>query len=111
MEAVAAMLTRVGIRADVEAMPWSAYSSRQYTGGERGLSAFSVSLIGFGTANGETMSQHWMLLHARNTDRGGQDRCGQRNDAPSTPPALPRSPSGRRNGAGRSQASTWAVAS
>ncbi len=67
-EAVGAMLTRIGIRTEVEAQPWSVYSSKQYVGGERGLSAFSASLIGFGTATGETMSQHWMLVHARNKE-------------------------------------------
>jgi peptide/nickel transport system substrate-binding protein len=65
-EAVGAMLTRIGIRTEVEAQPWAVYSSKQYVGGERGLSAFSASLIGFGTATGETMSQHWMLVHSRN---------------------------------------------
>jgi peptide/nickel transport system substrate-binding protein len=67
-EAVGAMLTRIGIRTEVEAQPWAVYSSKQYVGGERGLSAFSASLIGFGTATGETMSQHWMLVHARNKE-------------------------------------------
>lgn len=67
-EAVGAMMTRAGIRTEVEAQPWSVYSSKQYVGGERGLSAFSASLIGFGTATGETMSQHWMLLHVRNKE-------------------------------------------
>jgi peptide/nickel transport system substrate-binding protein len=67
-EAIGAMMTRIGIRTEVEAQPWSVYSSKQYVGGERGLSAFSASLIGFGTATGETMSQLWMLLHVRNKE-------------------------------------------
>jgi peptide/nickel transport system substrate-binding protein len=67
-EAIGAMLTRIGIRTDVEAQPWAVYSSKQYVGGERGLSAFSASLIGFGTATGETMSQLWMLVHTKNKE-------------------------------------------
>lgn len=67
-EAMAGMLNRIGIRTQVDSMPWAVYAGKQYVGGERGLSAFSASLIGFGTATGETMSQLWMLLHVRNKE-------------------------------------------
>jgi peptide/nickel transport system substrate-binding protein len=69
LEAVAAMLTRIGIRTEVQAMPWAVYAGKQMGGGERQTPAFSVTLYGFGTATGETMSQHWMLLHTQNKER------------------------------------------
>ena len=69
IETVAAMLTRVGIKSKVVTMPRATYFSRQKGGGELGAPEFSVTLYGFGTATGETMSQLWMLLHAENPER------------------------------------------
>ena len=69
MEAVAQMWTRLGIKTGVESVPSSTYFSRKGGGGERGTPEFSISLDGFGTATGETMSQHWMLLHQTNRER------------------------------------------
>jgi peptide/nickel transport system substrate-binding protein len=68
-EAIGAMLTRIGIRTDVQALPWQVFAGQQMGGGERGVPAYSVTLYGFGTATGETMSQHWMLLHTKNPER------------------------------------------
>ena len=69
LQAVASMITRIGLRCEVDAMPWAIYGGKQMGGGERGLPAFSATLYGFGTATGETMSQLWMLLHTRNPER------------------------------------------
>lgn len=63
VEAVAQMWTRLGIQAKVETLPSSTYFTRRDNGGERGTPEFSALLGGFGTATGETMSQHWMLVH------------------------------------------------
>jgi peptide/nickel transport system substrate-binding protein len=68
-EAIGAMLSRIGIRTEVQALPWQVFAGQQMGGGERGLPAYSVTLYGFGTATGETMSQHWMLLHTVNKER------------------------------------------
>lgn len=63
IETVAQMWTRLGIQTKVETMPASTYFTRRDSGGERGTPEFSALLGGFGTATGETMSQHWMLVH------------------------------------------------
>ncbi len=63
VEAVAQMWSRLGIQAKVETLPSSTYFTRRDSGGERGTPEFSALLGGFGTATGETMSQHWMLVH------------------------------------------------
>jgi len=69
LEAAAAMLTRIGIRTQAEALPWAVFGAKQMAGGDRRTPAYSVTLYGFGTATGETMSQHWMLLHTTNKER------------------------------------------
>lgn len=68
-EALGAMLTRIGIRTEVVVQPWQVFAGQQMGGGERGVPAYSATLYGFGTATGETMSQHWMLLHTVNKER------------------------------------------
>ncbi len=68
-QAVGGMLTRIGIRTDVETLPWAIYAAKQMKGGDHGTPAYSVDLYGFGTATGETMSQLWMLVHATNPQR------------------------------------------
>ena len=68
-EALGAMLTRIGIKVEVVAQPWQVFAGQQMGGGERGVPAYSATLYGFGTATGETMSQHWMLLHTVNKER------------------------------------------
>ena len=62
-EALGSMLSRVGIQTEVVTLPRAVYFTRMGTGGERTTPEFSVFLVGFGTATGETMSQHWMLAH------------------------------------------------
>ena len=63
-EAIASMLTRVGIKTELVTMPKAVFFGRATSGGERKTRGFSLSMMGFGTATGETMSQHWMLVHA-----------------------------------------------
>ena len=62
-EAVAAMLTRAGIKTELVTMPKAIYFAKSRAGGDRKTPGFSMSMMGFGTATGETMSQHWMLVH------------------------------------------------
>ncbi len=68
-EAIGAMLSRIGIRTEVQTLPWQVFAGKQMGGGDRGQPAYSMTLYGFGTATGETMSQHWMLLHTANKER------------------------------------------
>ncbi len=69
LQAVAAMLTRIGIQCQVEALPWAVFGSKYMLGGPGNTPAYTATLSGFGTATGETMSQLWMLLHTRNKER------------------------------------------
>ncbi len=69
LQAVASMITRIGLRCEVSALPWAIFGGNQMTGGPGGIPAYSATLYGFGTATGETMSQLWMLLHTRNKER------------------------------------------
>lgn len=69
-EAIAGMLTRIGIETEVVTMPPTAYFTRRQEGGPRGTPEFSVILGGFGTATGETMSQMWMLMHTTDKEKG-----------------------------------------
>ncbi len=69
LQAVASMITRIGIQCQVDVMPWAIFGGKQMVGGPGGIPAFTVTLYGFGTATGETMSQLWMLLHTRNKER------------------------------------------
>ncbi|OFW39070.1 MAG: hypothetical protein A3J29_05560 [Acidobacteria bacterium RIFCSPLOWO2_12_FULL_67_14b] len=62
-QAIAGMLTRVGIKTEVTTFPKAVYFSKAHQGGERKTPGFSFFMLGFGTATGETMSQHWMLVH------------------------------------------------
>ena len=62
-EAIAAMLTRAGIKTELVTMPKAVYFAKARNGGANKTPGFSMSMMGFGTATGETMSQHWMLVH------------------------------------------------
>ena len=50
-------------------MPSATYFSRRDSGGERKTPEFSALLGGFGTATGETMSQHWMLVRTTEKEK------------------------------------------
>ena len=69
LEAIAQMWTQVGVDTTVEAIPAATYFTRRENGGERGTPEFSALLGGFGTATGETMSQHWMLVHTTDKEK------------------------------------------
>jgi peptide/nickel transport system substrate-binding protein len=62
-EAIAQMLTRVGIETSVETMPKSVYFKRAAGGGIDKTPEFSFTLIGWGAATGEASSPLKSLLH------------------------------------------------
>lgn len=55
-EAIAQMLTRIGIDTAVETMPRSVYFSRASSGGADGTPEFSFILVGWGAGSGEASS-------------------------------------------------------
>lgn len=67
-QAIAQMLTRVGIETQVETMPRSVYFGRA-TGDENG-SEFSLMLVGWGSGTGEASSPLRALLATKNPDTG-----------------------------------------
>ena len=67
-QAVAQMLTRVGIKTEVETMPSSVFYKR-VTGDAQG-SEFSFFLVGYGSATGESSSPLRSLLHTIDKERG-----------------------------------------
>lgn len=80
-QAIAQMLTRVGITTEVETMPRSVYFGRA-TGNENG-SEFSLMLVGWGSGTGEASSPLRALLHTRNDETGlGRTNRGRFSSAP-----------------------------
>ena len=80
-QAIAQMLTRVGIETAVETMPRSVYFGRA-TGGDDG-SEFSLMLVGWGSGTGEASSPLRALLHTRNDETGlGRTNRGRYSSAP-----------------------------
>ncbi len=69
-EAIAQMLTRIGIETAVETMPRSVYFGRASKGGEGGLPEFSFILVGWGAGSGEASSPLRSLIHTYDADRG-----------------------------------------
>ena len=83
IQAIAAMLTRVGIKTEVVTQPKAVYFGKARNGGERKTPAFSFAMVGFGTATGETMSQHWMLIHTEDKDKSlGHTNWGRYSNNP-----------------------------
>jgi len=68
-EAVAQMLTRVGIDTEVSTMPRSVYFKRASRGAD-GLPEFSFILVGWGSGTGEASSPLKALLHTYDKDKG-----------------------------------------
>ncbi len=68
-EAIAQMLTRVGIKTAVETMPKSVYFKRASRGAE-GEPEFSFILVGWGAGTGEASSPLKSLLHTYDKERG-----------------------------------------
>lgn len=69
-EAVAQMLTRVGIDTKVETMPRSVFFKRASRGGPDGTPEFSFILVGWGAGSGEASSPLKSLIHTYNKDAG-----------------------------------------
>ena len=69
-EAVAQMLTRVGIKTSVETMPKSVYFKRASRGGPNKMPEFSFVLVGWGAGTGEASSPLKSLLHTYDKAQG-----------------------------------------
>jgi peptide/nickel transport system substrate-binding protein len=69
-EAIAQMLTRVGIKTAVETMPKSVYFKRASRGGPNGTPEFSFILVGWGAGTGEASSPLKALLHTYDKSKG-----------------------------------------
>jgi peptide/nickel transport system substrate-binding protein len=81
-EAVAQMLTRVGIKTAVETMPKSVYFKRASRGGPNGTPEFSFILVGWGAGTGEASSPLKSLLHTYDKSRGmGASNRGRYSNA------------------------------
>lgn len=82
VEAVAQMLTRIGIETDVETMPRSTYFGRASRGAEGDLPEFSFILVGWGAGSGEASSPLRSLIHTFDKDAGfGASNRGRHSDA------------------------------
>lgn len=69
-EAVAQMLTRVGIKTQVETMPKAIYFKRASRGGPDKTPEFSFILVGWGAGTGEASSPLKSLLHTYDASKG-----------------------------------------
>lgn len=69
-EAIAQMLSRIGIRTAVETMPYSVYVPRATGGGPEGLSQFSMFLYGFGGQTGEASVALRSVVATYDKDKG-----------------------------------------
>ena len=70
VQAIAQMLTRVGIKSDVDTMTRSVYFKRASRGGPNDTPEFSFILVGWGAGTGEPSSPLRSLLHTYDKDRG-----------------------------------------
>ena len=69
-QAVAQMLTRIGIKTQVETMPKSVYFRSASRGGPNGEPKFSFILVGWGSGTGEPSSPLRSLIHTRDKENG-----------------------------------------
>ena len=69
-EAIAQMLTRIGIKTDVETMSRSVYFKRASRGGKDKMPEFSFILVGWGAGSGEASSPLKSLIHSYDKSRG-----------------------------------------
>ena len=69
-EAIAQMLTRIGIETAVETMPKAVYFKRASRGGPDGSPEFSFVLVGWGAGTGEASSPLKSLIHTYDKSRG-----------------------------------------
>ncbi|MDJ0897001.1 MAG: ABC transporter substrate-binding protein [Alphaproteobacteria bacterium] len=69
-EAIAQMLTRIGVKTAVETMPKAVYFKRASRGGPDSTPEFSFILVGWGAGTGEASSPLKSLLHTYDKERG-----------------------------------------
>ena len=70
VQAVAQMLTRIGIATEVETMPGTVFYKRASGGGPEDGSEFSFFLIGYGAATGEVSAALRNLVHSFDKSKG-----------------------------------------
>ena len=81
-EAVAQMLTRVGLKMEVQTMPKAVYFKRASRGGPNKTPEFSFILVGWGSGTGEASSPLKSLLHTYDKSQGfGASNRGRHSDA------------------------------
>jgi len=68
-QAIAQMLTRIGIRTEVDAMPGSVFFSQASSGGPNRTPRYSLILLGFASGTGENASALRSLLGTVNAER------------------------------------------
>ena len=69
-EAIGQMLTRIGIKTQVETMPRSIYFKRASRGGPDDTPEFSFILVGWGAGSGEASSPLKSLIHTYDREAG-----------------------------------------
>lgn len=69
-EAIAQMLSRIGIATKVETMPYSVFAPRATRGGPEGLSEFSMFLFGYGGGTGEASIALRSVVATHNSEKG-----------------------------------------
>ena len=69
-EAIGQMLTRIGIKTQVETMPRSVYFKRASRGGPNDTPEFSFILVGWGAGSGEASSPLKSLIATHTPDKG-----------------------------------------
>ncbi len=81
-EAIGQMLTRVGIKTEVETMPRSVYFKRASRGGPDETPEFSFILVGWGAGSGEASSPLKSLIATHTPDKGwGASNRGRYSNA------------------------------
>ncbi|WP_197434324.1 ABC transporter substrate-binding protein [Agrobacterium vitis] len=70
VQAVAQMLTRIGIKVEVETMPGNVFYKRASGGGPEGGSEFSFFLVGYGAATGEVSGALRNVIHTFDKESG-----------------------------------------
>ncbi len=81
-EAIGQMLSRVGIKTQVETMPRSVYFGRASKGGPNDTPEFSFILVGWGAGSGEASSPLKSLIGTHNPDKGwGSSNRGRYSNA------------------------------
>ena len=69
-QAIDQMMTRIGIKTEVETMPKSGYFCSASRGGPDGTPKYSFILVGWGSGTGEPSSPLRSLVHTKDADRG-----------------------------------------